>query len=133
MAAVQNQNEKLYTKVQEGIHQFISSSLREYMRIQIKDPNNVLGNNRENWLYFDQLDAILGTRPSSTPITLLQSGSVSAILQSQEIDGKLFTNVHVHIINTNCTVDETQIPTDPNDETFMEGYTQDEGVCTCDN
>jgi len=41
------------------------------MYIKIKDHNNVSGNNRENWPYFEQLDAILGTRPSSVPITLL--------------------------------------------------------------
>ena len=37
------------------------------------------------------------------------------------------------IIYINCTVDETQIPYEPDDEMYVEGYTQDEGVCTCDN
>ena len=107
MAAVQNQNEKLYTKVQKGIDQFISISLREYIRTQIKDHNNVSGNNRENWPYFKQLDVILSTKPSSTPITLLQSGNASVILQSQEIDGKPFTTVNAHIINNNCIIANT--------------------------
>jgi len=39
----------------------------------------------------------------------------------------------LQIIYTNCTVDETQIPYKPDDVTYVEGYTQDEGVCTCDN
>ena len=42
-------------------------------------------------MYFDHLDAILGTWSSSVPVTLLQSGSSSVIIQSQEIDHKRFT------------------------------------------
>ena len=41
---------------------------------QIKDHNNVSGNNRDNWEYFDDMDAILGTRPTSPPIALIHSG-----------------------------------------------------------
>jgi len=55
----------------------------------VKDHNNITGNNRENWSFFDQLDAILGTRVSSAPVTLLQSGGPTVLLESQDVDGKL--------------------------------------------
>ncbi|XP_065920375.1 zinc finger and SCAN domain-containing protein 29-like [Dysidea avara] len=42
---------------------------------KIKDHNNVSGNDRENWEYFDQFDAILGTRPTSVPVSLVLSGT----------------------------------------------------------
>ena len=41
---------------------------------QIKDHNDVSGNNKENWEYFDDMDAILGTKPPSPPIALIHSG-----------------------------------------------------------
>ena len=92
---MQNENEKPYTEVQKGVNHVLKINgfcIAKFCfpRVQIKDHNNVSGNNRENWTYFDQLDAILGTRPSSAPVTLLQSGSSSAIIQSQEIDCKLY-------------------------------------------
>ena len=68
---------------------------------------------------------------------MLQSGSSSVIIQSQEIDRKLFAFLlaislaYVYVIHI-CTVDETQVPPDC-DETYVEGYTQDEGVLCCNN
>ena len=43
--------------------------------LQIRDHNNVSGNNRDNWKYFDEMDAILGTRPTSAPVALVHSGT----------------------------------------------------------
>ena len=54
---------------------------------KVKDHNNITGNNQENWPFFDQLDAILGTRASSAPVTLLQSGDPTVLLDSQDVDG----------------------------------------------
>ena len=51
---------------------------RVYYILQIKDHNNISGNNRDNWEYFDELDAILGTRPTSAPVALVHSGSEDA-------------------------------------------------------
>lgn len=102
VAAMQNENEKPYTEVQKGINHVLKINgfcIAKFCfpRVQIKDHNNVSGNNRENWTYFDQLDAILGTRPSSAPVTLLQSGSSSAIIQSQEIDCKLYAFLSISL------------------------------------
>jgi len=43
--------------------------------LQIKDHNNVSSNNRENWKYFDEMDAILGTGPTTAPVALVHSGA----------------------------------------------------------
>lgn len=99
---MQNENEKPYTEVQKGINHVLKINgfcIAKFCfpRVQIKDHNNVSGNNRENWTYFDQLDAILGTQPSSAPVTLLQSGSSSAIIQSQEIDCKLYAFLSISL------------------------------------
>ena len=81
---MQNENEKPCTEVQKGISHFLQIGgfvlqilLPTSTDQSRTDHNNVSGNNRENWIYFDQLDSILGARPSSTPVTLLQSGSSS--------------------------------------------------------
>ena len=42
---------------------------------QIKDRNTISSNNRETWEYFDDIDAILGTRSTSSPIPLVHSGA----------------------------------------------------------
>ena len=47
------------------------------------------GNNREHWPFFDQVDAILDTRPSSAPVTLLQSESNVVLIDSESVDGKV--------------------------------------------
>ena len=45
----------------------------------------ISGNRREDWKFFEQLDAILGIRTSSAPV-LLQCGEIAVTIQSQEID-----------------------------------------------
>ena len=74
----------------------------------MKDHNNGTGNNHESWPYFDQLDAILGTQPSSAPVTLLQSSASMVLTEESEIDGKYHT----------YTLDNE----DP-DLTYVEGFT----------
>ena len=43
----------------------------------MKDGNNISGTERKTCPFYDQLDAILGTRPASTPPVLLDSGGQS--------------------------------------------------------
>ena len=40
--------------------------------------HNITGNNRENWEYFEEMDAILGTRATSVPVALVHSGADDA-------------------------------------------------------
>ena len=42
---------------------------------EIKDHNNKTGNGRKQCKFYKELDCILGHRPASTPITLLDSGN----------------------------------------------------------
>ena len=93
-----SKNEKPCIEVQKGISHFLQIGCKFcFPRVQIKDHNNVLGNNGENWVYIDQLNGILGTWPSSAPVTLLQSGSSSVIIQSQEIGRKVFTFLFISL------------------------------------
>ena len=41
----------------------------------MKDHSNVSDNNMENWEYFDDMDAILGMRLTSSPIALVHSAA----------------------------------------------------------
>ena len=43
----------------------------------MKDGNNVSGTDRKTCPFYDELDAILGTRPASTPPVVLDSGGQS--------------------------------------------------------
>jgi len=63
----------------------------------VKDHSNVTSNNWENWGFFD---AILGTRPSSAPVILLQSGGPTVLLKSQNIDSKL---LELCVASSSCT------------------------------
>jgi len=74
----------------------------------------------ENWAFFDQFDAILGTRPSSAPETLLQSGGPPVLLKLQNVDSKL---LELCVPPSSCTTlltfnaaDETQVPAGCDDE-----------------
>ena len=54
------QNEKPYIEVQKGISHYLKIDgfcIAKFCfpQVQIKDHNNVSGNNRENWIYFNQL------------------------------------------------------------------------------
>ena len=73
------------------------------------------------------MDAILGTRPSSAPVTLLQSGSSTVLLEFVSLDGKV--NL-IMILLYSTIVDETQVPSecDNDDLTYVLGYTQDENI-----
>jgi len=73
------------------------------------------------------VDAILGTRPSSAPVTLLQSGSSTVLLEFVSLDGKV--NL-IMILLYSTIVDETQVPSecDGDDMTYVPGYTQDENI-----
>ena len=42
---------------------------------QVKDSNRVSGTGRSSCPYYDEIDAILGTRAASQPIVLLDSGA----------------------------------------------------------
>ena len=55
------------------IHCVLINTMAIYM--QIKDHNNLSENNRETWEYFEQFDAILGTRPT---VSLVYSGTDDA-------------------------------------------------------
>ena len=57
----------------------------------MKDGNNISGTDRKACPFYNQLDAILGTRPASTPPVLLDSGgqSQSARLPLSESELKL--------------------------------------------
>ena len=77
------------------------------------------------------VDAILGTKPSSAPVTLLQSGSNAVLMDSESVDGKVpsvifhsYGMVYIYI------VDETQVPPEFEDEdlTYVAGYAQDENT-----
>jgi len=62
--------------------------------LQIKDHNNVSGNNRENQEYFDEMDGILGTRPTSAPVALVHSGvGDMSQVPSSALNGKLLISV----------------------------------------
>ena len=79
------------------------------------------------------MDAILRTRASSAPVTLLQVGS-SVTIQLQEINGKFIAITIIIIgmyimhalISYIIIVDETQVPPEDMDETYVEGFTHDE-------
>lgn len=45
----------------------------------MKDSNNVTGRGRTTCPFYESLDAILGTRASSSPISVIDSGGHSAI------------------------------------------------------
>ena len=64
------------------------------LHVQIKDHNNVSGNNRENREYFDEMDGILGTRPTSAPVALVHSGvGDMSQVPSSALNGKLLISV----------------------------------------
>lgn len=41
---------------------------------QVKDDNNVTGTDRKSCPFYDELDAVLGTRAASSPPVLIESG-----------------------------------------------------------
>ena len=43
--------------------------------MQVKDSNRVTGQGRSTCPFYEEIDAILGTRAASTPLTLLESSS----------------------------------------------------------
>jgi len=99
----------------------------------VKDHNNVIGNNQA---LLDQLNAILGTRPFSAPLTLLQTGGPIVLLESQNIDSKL---LELCMAASSCTTllafitaDETEVPADC-DLTYVESLIYDDGMHTQGN
>jgi len=48
------------------------------------------GKNRENWEYFDEMDAILGTRATSAPVSVVLSGiEDTSKVPSSALNGKI--------------------------------------------
>jgi len=43
--------------------------------MQVKDKNNQTGNNQTIFIYFDQIDAILGSRAASCPIVVMENST----------------------------------------------------------
>ena len=56
--------------------------------IQVKDGNNVSGTDRKTCPFYDELDAILGTRAASSPPVLLDSGGGSLSATASINDGR---------------------------------------------
>ena len=40
---------------------------------KIRDGNNITGNNRQDFVFYNALDSVLGTRPASQPDTIISS------------------------------------------------------------
>ena len=56
--------------------------------IIVKDSNRVSGTDRQTCPYFDEIDAILGTRAPSAPVGLLESSRPSAAVNIETVQGK---------------------------------------------
>ena len=56
---------------------------------QVKDGNNISGTDRKTCPFYDELDAILGTRAASSPPVLLDSGGESHSATASINDGVL--------------------------------------------
>ena len=55
---------------------------------KVKDNNNETGNNRQSFVYFELIDAILGTRATSQPMVLVENttGSIPAMRSHEASD-----------------------------------------------
>ena len=58
----------------------------------VKDHNGETGKGRKTCLFYRELDKILGHRPASVPTALLDTGSASTVLESQESSEEIQTN-----------------------------------------
>ena len=53
------------------------------MYIRLKDNNRQTGNERKNYPFYRELDAILGTRASSEPVIVFNNFGVANVEQEQ--------------------------------------------------
>ena len=66
-------------------------NLKKQYRV-VKDHNGETGKGRKTCLFYRELDEILGHRPASVPTALLDTGSTSTVLESQESSEEIQTN-----------------------------------------
>ena len=87
---------------------------------EIKDHNNKTGNGRKQCKFYKELDCILGHRPASTPITLLDSGNsvTEAALDTdsdpdpEEANGKFRKKLYTYLTLQSFCADGSQIQPD---------------------
>ena len=68
-------------------HDQIKNLLVKYRKT--KDNNRQTGNNRHNCPYYNEIDAVMGTRPVSTPPVVLQSDTASVEIMPQSSEEPL--------------------------------------------
>ena len=80
-------NRAIYEKIAKGMRDAgfprdwkqckskIKNMKQDYKKI--KDHNTITGNGRQTSKFFDRLDCILGHRPASVPVVVLQAGTES--------------------------------------------------------
>ena len=73
-------------------------NLKKQYRL-VKDHNGETGRGRKTCLFYNELDCILGHRPASVPSALLDTGSSSTALDSEERPEELQTNGKLSGIN----------------------------------
>ena len=65
--------------------------------MQIKGHNNISGNNREDWEYLDDMDAILGIRPHISISIIIKS--ISHHIMPLAINSLKGRDTHIHVVD----------------------------------
>ena len=73
-------------------------NLKKQCRL-VKDHKSETGRGRKTCLFYSELDCILGHRPASVPSALLDTGSGSTVLDSEEVPEEIQTNGKLSGIN----------------------------------
>ena len=81
-----------YRKVINGLALSLSSIYNLCVR-KVKDSNDITGNNRQKFVYFEPIDAILGTRATSRQVVLVENTTGLEMRNDVLLEG-----LHIHAL-----------------------------------